>query len=75
MIQLFFYKIIATRMDVFTQILQNIYTNTKLLVFLHLTPNVFGLEISVTEDELFDLPTTGLRGPILMNQVRLLEHC
>lgn len=66
MIQLFFYKIIATRMDVFTL--------TK-SIRQHLTPNVFGQEISVTEHELFDLPTTGLRGPTLMIQVRLLEHC
>lgn len=29
MIQLFFYKIIATSMDVFTKILQNLYGNTS----------------------------------------------
>lgn len=41
----------------------------------HFIPNVFGQEISETEHELFDLPTTGLGGPILKIQVRPPEHC
>lgn len=70
MLQCYNYSFIKSLQQewMFLQRSYKIYTTT-------LKPNVFGQEISETEYELFDLPTTGLGGPILKIQVRLLKHC